>query len=181
MPRNHRPRKRYVPKRMDWDPVSTAIARATLLMDQQRTELSAPLAAAMAAMKAGRGTMQHWCDMADALNVSERLCELGLCSDRTQAVQQGQAALAELHQRHAQRGAWTLRAAEIRALEGPGHADTDELGALQVHAIQLQHATQGEVAEAIARAANGVRQALAGNAPTNACICVGAIHTINAA
>lgn len=172
MPRSHRPRKRYVPKRVDWDPMDLASSRAALLTVRQRADLTTPIQQSLRKLKTGTGTMAEWCNLADALNVAERLCDLGIANDHRHCVLNGQAALAALHARHAQRGTWTMRGDEVLALEG----NNTELGAVEVHAIQLQHCSQGELAEAITRAVTAVRQALAGNAAADAVICVGALR-----
>ena len=43
MPRSHKPRKRYVPKRMDANPVELVISGISLLMPHQVDELTAVL------------------------------------------------------------------------------------------------------------------------------------------
>lgn len=171
----HKPRKRHIPKRVDFDPIELAIARTAKLTQHVRLQFTKPMDAALLALKTGHGTMQHWCDLADALNVAERLCDVGICNDHRHRVLAGQQALGDLYERHAARHCWTLRGEEVCALGGTA----DQLGAVEVHRIQLQHCSQGELHDSIAAAVRHMRQALAGNAPADARVCVGVLghHT----
>lgn len=173
--RHRRTGKRRQPAALDWDPINTAIARAALLPADEAVKFTAPLTQAAIVLKTGHHdpAAQHaaWCNLADALNVAEQLCALGIAPDRLDIILAGHRALGDLHQRHAQRGCWTLRADEIIALEG-----TDTVpGALDVCRIQLSLCTQGELADAIAATKERMSQALAGNAPRDAVVCVGAL------
>lgn len=161
MPRSHKPRKRYVPKRVEWDPVNATHARASLVPPAEQQALVRPMLAAMDRMRRG-GDWGAWCSLADALNVAERLAHLSIASDRLPEFEAGQDALGAVHQRHEATNSWTLRGDEIRAL------DT----ALELHAVQLSLCTQGELAEAITTVKRCVEQALAGNAPRSARVCV---------
>ena len=165
MPRSHRPRKRYVPKRVEIDPMGAAHARASLLPPAGRLELVLPLRAALDRLRTGKGDWNAWCAIADALNVAERLAEAGIASDRAAEFDAAQEALATLHTRVKDSGCWTLKGAEIRALaEG-----------VEMHEVQLEVCTQGEMADAIFSVQRYVAQALAGNAPRSARICVAGI------
>lgn len=172
MPGNTKTRKAYRPRRVDADPFGLAVSRAALLSASQRLQFGEPMAVAIMALKQGRATIQHWADMADALNVAEQLCALGIANDHLGAVLAGQAALHAIHTRHTSLGRWVAKGEELRAL-------TDDTGrtlaALDVHGAQLLHCSQGEMSTAIQRAAERGRQALAGNAPRDALVCVGSI------
>lgn len=167
MPRSHRPRKRYVPKRIDHDPVELAISGAALLHASQRASLIDPLRGAFEALRTGRGTQDAWRAMADALNVAEQLAMQGIASDHAELILRAQAALAALHARRQAGGSWTLRAPELDALRD----------AAEIHEIQLEHATQAETGRAITAARRRVQQALVGNAPRDAIVCIGALGT----
>jgi hypothetical protein len=76
------------------------------------------------------------------------------------------AALHAVHTRNQQRGTMALRAEELAALR---------LGRF-FHFVQLDHCTQGEMQAAIEAVRRRVQQALAGNAPRDARICVGGLR-----
>lgn len=160
MPRSQPPRRRYAPKRVDSDPVGLAMAHAALLQPQQQADLINPLRAAFEALRRGQGNQNAWCAMADAMNIAEALADLGIANDHAELIQRAQAALAALHQRHQTNRSWTLRAAELDALRD----------ASEIHEIQIEHATQGEVANAIAtvRSSGPAGAATACTTPTGA-------------
>ena len=163
MGRSHKPRKRYIPKRVDLDPMGLAHSMASLLSLPQRRQFSEPMRSAFARLRAGQGDAGCWCNMADALNVAERLAALAIANDHADELKAGQQALADLYQRHTTRGGWVMRGTEIAALEQ----------AMDVHGAQLQLCTQGEMAEAITTVQRTMAQALAGNASPGALVCVG--------
>lgn len=165
MPRSHKPRRRYIPKRVDPDPVDLAMSGAALLRAEQRAALVAPMQQAFAALRSGTGREPHWRDLADAANVAEALAEIGIANDHAAKFEAAQAALASLHGRVRATGCWTLRGAEIVALQD----------AIEIHEIQLAHATQREVGQAIAAVRRRMSQALAGNAPRDAIVCAGGL------
>jgi hypothetical protein len=159
MPRSHKPRKRYIPKRVELDTIGLAHAQASLLQPAQRRDLVLPMQSAFDRMRAGQGTAADWC------NVAERLAEINIASDRMCEFQAAQAVLAELHQRAQQRGSYTMRGPEIATLAT----------AVELHEVQLEVCTQGEAAHAITTVRRCVSEALAGNASPKARICVGGL------
>jgi hypothetical protein len=162
MPRPaHKPRKRYVPKRVDLDPFDLAASRAALLLPQQRMSLLVPVYRAFQAFREGRGDLDLWRDLADAMNVAEVLCELNIAPDHVGVFQAAQAALADVHERAVQRHRYTLYGHEITALDD----------AVEMHRIQLDYCSQGELARAIDTVKRRVQQALAGNASPRAHVC----------
>jgi hypothetical protein len=165
MPRSHKPRKRYVPKRVELDTVSLAHGQASLLQPAQRRDLVAPMLSAFDRMRAGQGTSQDWCNLADAMNVAERLAEINIASDRMPEFQAAQAVLAWLHERAQARGTYTMRGPEIATLAT----------AVELHEVQLEVCTQGEAAQAITTVQRCVSQALAGNASPAALLCHGGL------
>lgn len=165
MARSKPPRKAYRPGYVDLMAHDTAAALATKLNGQQRHALGTPVTAALDGLRMGTGGWPAWCNLADGMNVAEQLAHRGICSDRLPEILAAQAALHELHTRQATRASWTLRAAELAAL----HTGVD------FHLIQLQHCTQGEMRDAITAVQRRVAQALAGNAPKDARVCVGVL------
>lgn len=162
MPRSHKPRKRYIPKRVELDTMGAAHARASLVPHAERMALVLPVRAALDRLRRGAGDWGAWCSLADALNVAKRLAQLGIASDRAGEFDTAQHALGTLHERVQDTRSWTLRGEEIKAL-----ADGVEL-----HEVQLEVCTQGELAEAITTVRRCMAQALAGNAPKAARVCV---------
>jgi len=161
-----KPRKRYVPRAVALDAADHAMALATKLRPGQRAELAGPLHRAFELARAGTGGSTAWCTLADGMNVAEQLAgRCGICSDRMPEIMAAQEALHTWHARHAQRGTWTLRADELRALDA---------GVL-FHGIQLRYCTQGELRDAILAVQRHVQQALAGNASPRALVCIGAL------
>lgn len=166
MPRSHKPRKRYVPKRMDANPVELVISGISLLMPHQVDELTAPTRAAFAAFRAGHGTADAWDDLADALNVAEALARLNIANDHGHTIEAAQAALAAVHARYQQRRSFTLYPAEITALDD----------ALFIHGVQLRHCSQAEALRAISDVKERTAQALGGNASPTTHVCVGRLR-----
>jgi hypothetical protein len=164
MPRNHKPRNRYVPKRVDPDPMGLAMTGAALLTPEQLRKLFGPLNTAFDAFRTGRGTPAAWCDLADAMNVAEALAERNIANDHAEKFLAAQGVLADVHGRShvPDRGSYTLYAAEIVALDD----------AVFMHRIQLEHCSQRELLESIEQVKRRVQAALAGNASPRARICV---------
>lgn len=163
MPRSAKPRKAYRAKPVHLGQVDAVIAYTALLPKAERLKLQVPMENAWAAMRTGSRDSAPWCNLADAMNVAEQLAERGICSDRLPELKAAQSALHAVHTRQCDTGSWTLRGTEISALE---------LG-VDLHRIQLHHATQGEVRDAIQAVQRRMSQALAGNASPTALICVG--------
>ena len=150
------------------------IVADTMALARQRAQRVSPADVAMqlavvrralAEFMRGEHCPQHWCSLADTVNVAETLSTLGLCSgaDADRVIADAQRALADVHTRQRQRGSWTLYADEIDALGW----------LLQVFATQLAAASYGEMHTAITRTAERMRQALAGNASATTAVVVG--------
>ena len=165
MPRNAKPRKRHTPRPIELDPMSLAHSRASLLQPQQRAALIEPIRAAFERLRTGRGDWAAWCNVADALNVSERLAEANIANDHMPALRTAQAVLAALHARHAERQSWVMRGPEIATLQ---HA-------LEIHEVQLEVCTQGEMHDAIRTVLRCVAAALKGNVGPKTTVCIGAL------
>lgn len=158
-----KPRKAYRPRRVDVDPVDFTLARTALLNQHQRATLAMPVANALAHLRTCQQPWAAWCSLADAMNVAEQLAHRGIASDRLPEFHAAQQALHDVYHRQQQRNTWALRAAELQALDA----------AVQLHGIQLRFCSQGELADSIQAVQRNVAQALAGNAPKDARVCVG--------
>lgn len=147
---------------MQCDPVNATIARASLVPHSERNELTQAMHRALNALRNGTGHAGHWCNMADAMNVAERLAEAGIANDHAAEFTAAQQALAAVHTRQSNGGSYTLTGPEIHALHT----------AAELHEVQLELCTQGELFEAIATVQRRVAQALAGNSSPTAIVCV---------
>ena len=168
MGNTRKPRKRYTQRRVEHDVVELAIAMATKLRPGQRASFRQPLRAALDGLRTGRGGWPAWNNMADAMNVGEQLALRGICSDRLPEILAAQEALHHIQRRQAERGSWTLRAAELTALR---------IGRF-FHFVQIKHCSQGEMEHSIEAVQRRVSQALAGNAGRDAIVCVGRLRQL---
>ena len=109
----------------------------------------------------------HWLSLADTANMTETLAamRIGAGAQADDIIERAQRALHDVHQRHAQRGTWTLYADEIDALQWLA----------QLHAVQLREVTRSEFEEAFTRTKNRLMGARAGNAPAGAIVIEGQI------
>lgn len=164
MGRNRKPRKAYKPRPIDLDPVDMVKSGVAKLTLAQRLAFERDARTAFAGLRSATGGLHAWETVADAMNVSELLAA-NICSDRLPEFFAAQDALHELHSRVQAGGSWTMRAAEITALDF----------AVDLHVIQLQFCSQREMDDAIKTVKRKMQQALKGNAPRSARICVGAL------
>jgi len=141
MGRNHKPRKRYVPKRVDPDPISLAASGAALLSPDQRQALMLPALQTLDALRTGRGNEAVWSAMVDVLNIAEALVGLQIGTNLGEEIDAAQLVLLHLlHRANAGRG-WTLYAEELRTLTY----------AVELYEIQIDHCSTGEHLEAVQR------------------------------
>ena len=169
MGRTAKPRKAYRPRPVDLDPMDLATSRAALLQPHQQATLSGPARSALDNLRRCVDPWPAWCTLADALNVAEQLGLRAIASDRLPEIRAAQAVLHDIYHRQASRGTWAMRAPELAALDF----------AVTLHAIQLAHCSQGELADSILAVQRRVAQALAGNAPKDARVCLGQIGSRN--
>jgi hypothetical protein len=167
--KTRKPRKAYRPHRVDTDPMDLATARAGLLMPTQKATLVRPVTAALDHLRRCVDPWTAWCSLADALNVAEQLALRNIASDRQPEFHAAQQVMHDVYHRQATRGTWAMRAPELAALDF----------AVQLHVIQLGLCTQGELADSIQAVQRRVAQALAGNAPKDAQVCVGQLGNKN--
>lgn len=157
-------RKRYRPRPVVANPIALAMHRAGKLAPDERQDLMHPAADAFALLKTGAGTVEAWQQIADALNLSEALVELRIGTNLSRMADDSQLALAALMQRVQSTGSWTLRAAEIVAIED----------GLWLYGVQLRECSAGEYLRAVDIVRERISQALAGNAGARAVVHAGA-------
>lgn len=163
MGKTTKPRKAYRPHRVDLAPMDLATARASLLLPTQKAQLAGPVRNALGHLRRCVDPWAAWCSLADAMNVAEQLALRNIASDRLPELHAAQQVLHDVYHRQASRGTWAMRAQELAALDF----------AVALHLIQLDHCTQGELADSIQAVQRRVAQALAGNAPRDARVCLG--------
>lgn len=153
-----RKRSKYKPKPVIANPVAYAIESAAKIEPAKVEKLIRFGADALTTLKTQEGDVAAaWRNLADVFNVAEALSDIGILSDEysTELVSHAQAALGAVISRHKATGSWTLKGAEVAALEG----------GLWVQRHQLDYASLSEYERARREVVNRVRAALAGNAP----------------
>ena len=120
-------------------PLEIAINRAMLLLPSERVAILALVHVGFEAFRAGAGTVEHWAQLAAAINVGAVLSKRNIASNHQDTFAAGTDALRAVHDRHAVTASWTLRGPEIAALEL----------AVFVHKVQLDQCSRGELASAV--------------------------------
>lgn len=108
----------------------------------------------------------HWRSLVDTANMARTLANMGLGSGRQadKVIDDALASLQAVHQRHAERGTWTLYPREIDALTW----------LVRLHCtVQLPAASYGEFERAINDTGRRLQQALAGNAAAGSVVLAG--------
>jgi len=148
--------------------VQIAIEGTALLAPTDRIALQRICDQALDLFRRGQDAAAQWAILADALNVGESLTRLRICSDDASVakIDAAQQALAAVHQRHAERKTWAMRASELQALDD----------GIEIHRIQIDHCTVREYVEAVEATRRRLQAALAGNAPVGAVVCVGGMQ-----
>ena len=164
MPRSHKPRRRYVPKRHGIDDTAafSAMRRAA---DQQRTaratasterlardqvrDLAIGYHGALEAVRTGRGTQADTSTLAIASNVALMLCEQGLGEDWIDKVREAQDACVTLEHRRQRIGRVVASGTELQRLTA----------LLDLHDAQLESddCTEGPVMRALREIERRVR------------------------
>ena len=158
------------PRRVAINAIEIAINRARKLDPADVQRQHAIMRTALTEFCRGNHCEAHWLSLADTANMAETLAGMGLGSgdDATRVIELAQRALADVHQRHTQRGSWTLYADEIDALHW----------LVRLHCTaQLRACSYGELGDAMAATRNRMQQALAGNAPRGALVIDGGMGT----
>lgn len=162
--------RKYHPKPVHSNAVQIALARVKPLTAADVAGQTALVQNALQQFCQGINCDAHWCSLAGTANMAETLAGMGLGSgdDATRVIELAQRALADVHQRHNQRGSWTLYADEIDALHW----------LVRLHCTaQLPACSYGELGDAMAATRNRMQQALAGNAPRGALVIDGGMGT----
>lgn len=162
--------RKYHPKPVHSNAVQIALARVKPLSGADVAGQTALVQHALQQFCQGINCDAHWCILADTANMAETLAGMGLGSgdDATRVIELAQRALADVHQRHTQRGSWTLYADEIDAMHW----------LVRLHCTaQLPACSYGELGDAMAATRNRMQQALAGNAPRGALVIDGGMGT----
>jgi hypothetical protein len=162
--------RKYHPKPVHSNAVQIALARVKPLTAADVAGQTALVQHALQQFCQGINCDAHWCSLADTANMAETLAGMGLGSgdDATRVIELAQRALADVHQRHNQRGSWTLYADEIDAMHW----------LVRLHCTaQLPACSYGELGDAMAATRNRMQQALAGNAPRGALVIDGGMGT----
>lgn len=156
MPRSHKPRKRFDPRRhpIDVNPPELAFGQAALLHPSQRVDIVRKAAGAFEAFRTGAGSAYAWGDLADALNIAEALAKRNLANDHAHKFSAGQEALAAVIARKAGGGSYTLKPAELTALRD----------ALDIYEIQLEVCSTREYLEAFDEVQRRTAAAIRGSA-----------------
>ena len=151
-----RKRSKYRPKPVYLNAFERARQRASTLEPADRENLKAIVRNARDAFLRGQDPKGHWKALADGINTATWLAYDHICSDEesVEAIQAGHDALGAVAARCTAGGSWTMRAAEIAALDA----------AIERHMIQLDHCTLGEFEQAREKVRRHTEQALHGNA-----------------
>lgn len=155
--------RKYNPRPVYANAVQIAMGRARRLTDADVAGQRLVVQTALAQFCQGIDCDRNWCNLADTANMAETLAAMGLGGgdDADRVIRDAQTALHDVHQRHSTRGSWTLYADEIDALHW----------LVRLHCTaQLPACSYGELATAMDRTQNRLRQALAGNAPRGALV-----------
>lgn len=162
--------RKYQPRPVHSNAMQIALARVKPLTAADVAGQTALVQNALQQFCQGINCDAHWCSLAGTANMAETLAGMGLGSgdDATRVIELAQRALADVHQRHTQRGSWTLYADEIDALHW----------LVRLHCTaQLPACSYGELGDAMAATRNRMQQALAGNAPRGALVIDGGMGT----
>lgn len=166
----------YRPRPVATNAIEIAINRARKLSNTDVEQQMGLVRAAVAGMCLGghcAQCAQHWRSLADTANMTETLAAMGLGSgpQADHVIEAAQRTLHDVHQRHAQRGTWTLFADEIAALHW----------LVSLHETQLAACSYGEFEHAYRRTAERLAQARAGNAAPGAIVINGDMRELDAA
>lgn len=134
-------------------PLQIAMNRAALLLPHEQEEVFKPTREAFEQFRLGHGNEARCAQLVDAMKISAELACRQIASDHKRTFAEALEVLADVINRHARTGSWTLKGTEIGSLEL----------AVLVHHIQLQKCSRGELSTSVSRVIEQVRQALAGN------------------
>lgn len=116
-------------------PLDEARFRASTMDAAERVKLTGKIRESWDRARAGQCTPADWGRIASAINIGFALARLGIASDRVSDFDAAADALTSWARRLRDTGSWTLRGGEVRALDL----------ALEIHEVQLQFASRGEL------------------------------------
>jgi hypothetical protein len=168
MARSQKPRRAYRPGAVHLNALERTLNGVRKITPTDVIMQRQVLATALQEFCAGKHCQQHWCSLADATNMAETFCGMGLGSGPNAeiVISQAQAVLAAVAARHKARNSWTLYAVEIEQLTW--------LAAL--HGQQLSACDYSEFCRALSTTKNRLSQARQGNAPVGAYVVIGAMQ-----
>lgn len=151
-----RKRSKYRPKPVYLNAIERARQRAALIEPVDRDNLKAIARNARDCFVRGEDPRGHWKALADCINTATWLAAGGICSDVDSVglIDAGHDALGAVAKRCTAGGSWTMRAAEIAALDA----------AIARHEVQLNLCSLGEFEAAREKVRRHTVQALNGNA-----------------
>lgn len=134
-------------------PIHIAMMRVSTLTPEERRQRVKPYQAAIQHLQFGGFGAEDWRHLADAFNFGEVFARppFNLCNDHAEKFTAGQQVLDELAEQHRERRTWTARANQLQAVKD----------AVEIHEIQLQYASLGELMQAERTICNRIRGALA--------------------
>lgn len=137
------------------NPMQAVIAQISFIEPDHRRMLKRAFDGALNDFIRGVECQDAWMSLADACNVGEQLCNLGICSDDDSRarIAGGHQVLGDVMQRFNDRKSWTLYAEEIEAMRE----------ALWLHDVQLGFCTLAEYGKAVQAVINRTKAARAGN------------------
>jgi hypothetical protein len=140
VPKSSKPRKPRKARRDLIDPVHAAVMRATKLSRSEKSLLMDPVLEGFDKLRAGEWTNADFKHMADCLNVAEALTLPGfnLLPDHKHKLDAAHDALVAMAARRNRVGRWVAKGEELRTIEL----------AIEIHDIQLDFASVGELARA---------------------------------
>lgn len=129
-------------------------------------DLMRPMQDALQALREGRGSPWAWDTLCDSFNLARALMDRQIAPDHRGTVGAGIDALRGISERVNAGQPWTLYPTEIRVLQD----------ACEIHEIQLQLASQREIAESVRRVRRVYAAVHQGNAsPAARIACIGAL------
>jgi hypothetical protein len=154
--------------------MAIAMAKAAKIKPADVARQRGIIEQALADFTKGLDCPLHWRSLVDTANMARTLADMGLGSGRQadQVIDDALASLHAVHQRHAQRGTWTLYPREIDALTW----------LVRLHGtVQLPACSYGEFERAMNDTGRRLQQALAGNAAPGSLVVAGdLVKTVDA-
>ena len=139
MPKNKKPKKKYVPKAVIQDPIRYLVQGNNPAEPEAITKVKINHHMAMLAITQGKGGPSDWQVVANALNCAVVLAEMGYGVEYVPEVVKAQGAMVMIRDRLKASGRITIKAMEMQAINE----------ALALHDEQLEIATVRDMEKAI--------------------------------